>query len=223
MKRSVLIILLILAIILVMLALGFKHRDKIRKRLFLKKPGKDLRSILFVGDSITAGEYCYSYLIKGLLPDKRVDVLAKGGMRTQWMVDNLKKQLQGNRYDRVYIWGGVNDMFSSVSVEKAISNIQQMVDMVNAQGGDAFVITGYDARTFMADDKLKPTSHVPTKEGMIALKNRYIEFQKQLRRSINHATVVPMFDISSSMGSDGIHPNAAAHKIIAQTLLEDIR
>ncbi len=229
MKQRALAIILVLAILLVIVAWicsRSRNNDGIGSKLssiFLKKSGKKISSILFVGDSITEGDYCYSNLIRKQLTDKKVDVLAKGGMRTKWMLDNLKTQLQNNNYDRVYIWGGVNDMFSSVAIKDAISNIQQMVDLVTAHGGEAYVILGYDAKVFMDDNKLKPTSHVPTKEGMVALKNRYIEYQKELRRSIRHATVVPLFDIPSSMGSDGIHPGGTAHKMIAAELMKDIR
>ncbi len=193
-----------------------------RKYWWKTSASKKVNSILFVGDSITAAPYSYSALIKDKFPGKKVDILAKGGMRTQWMLDNLKTQLKNNRYDRVYIWGGVNDMFSAVSFDKALANIQEMVDMVRAQGGNPYVITGYNSKQFMDDDKLKPTSYVPTKEGMIALKNRYIQYQSLIPSRIKNATIVPEFTLSPTNSTDGIHPSAAAHKSIADTLSKNI-
>jgi hypothetical protein len=85
-----------------------------------------LNSILFVGDSITEAQYSYAHLIKKEFPKKDIQVLAKGGMRTKWMLDNLKPLLAKKHFDRVYIWGGVNDMFSAVTIEQAIANLKQM-------------------------------------------------------------------------------------------------
>ena len=180
-------------------------------------------NILFVGDSITAGvNFSYSYLIQKKLSDINVDVLALGGMQTSWMLQNLPAQLAKKKYDRVYIWGGVNDAFSGVTAEKAVANVQAMVDLVNKQGGQAYVIVGYDAQKFMADSKLKPTAYVPTQAGMIALKNKYIAYQSLLKRSVKNAVVVDQFDIDSSHTSDGIHPDGIAQQNIANTLLQNI-
>ena len=187
--------------------------------------------VLFVGDSITAIEYNntpiktnYPYLIKQELEPKgiKIDVLAVGGKGTKWMLDNLILKLKTNKYDRIYIYGGVNDMFSAVTEKSALDNIQSMVNVANQNGADAFVITGYDTKDFMDEDKLKTTSYVPTKAGMVALKNRYISFQNAIPKTIKNATIVEKFDIPSSMTSDAIHPSTKGQKIIAEILLKDL-
>jgi lysophospholipase L1-like esterase len=196
------------------------------------KSSKPLKSILFVGDSITAityqGKpvtYTYPNVIKKEVEPKgvKVDVLAIGGKRTSWMLSSLIEKLKNNSYDRVYIYGGVNDMFSATTIKEALNNIQQMVDLTNSKGGEAFVITGYDTKIFMDDDKLVPTNYVPTKEGMIKLKNRYIDFQNSIGSSIKNATIIPKFNISSKYTSDGVHPSGAGQKMIAESLLQDLR
>ena len=191
---------------------------------------KKVDNILFVGDSITAEFYkgkrvtwVYSSLIKDQLTDKTIDILAEGGKRTEWMLENLPTQLKKRKYDRVYIWGGVNDMFSATTIPQAIANVQAMVDLVVKQGGKAYVIVGYDTKSFMPDSLLKTTDYVPTKEGMIALKNRYLEYQKELPKKIKNAVIVSAFNLSSSMNADGIHPTPQAHKIIAEEILKNIR
>jgi lysophospholipase L1-like esterase len=85
------------------------------------------------------------------------------------------------------------------------------------------VIIGYDAKTFMDNNKLKPTSYVPTKAGMIELKNKYVDYQNSIADTIKGATIVDKFDIPSSMTSDAIHPTPSGQKIIAESLLEDLR
>jgi hypothetical protein len=44
-------------------------------------------------------------------------------------------------------------MFSSVSIENALQNIQKMVDLIKSKGGVPYVIIGYDAKTFMDENK----------------------------------------------------------------------
>lgn len=199
---------------------------------FFGKKAQPIGSVLFVGDSITAIESngkpvtsTYPNIIKSELSSKgvKVDVVAQGGKRTDWILTNLKEKLKTNKYDRVYIYGGINDMFSSVSIESALQNVQKMVDLIKSKGSEPYVIIGYDAKTFMDENKLKPTSYVPTKAGMVKLKNRYIEFQNSIPKAIKGATIVGKFNIPSSMTSDAIHPTPSGQKIIANSLLEDIK
>lgn len=203
-----------------------KFSDYLTEGTFFGASSEDglnlLNSVLFVGDSITAAEFSYANLIKKEYPKKDIQVLAKGGMRTKWMLDNLSLELKRKHYDRVYIWGGVNDMFSAVTIEQAINHVQQMIDMVNSQKGEAYVIIGYDAETFMDKDKLKTTKYVPTKEGMYKLRDRYIEYQNRLEKEVRNAKIVKRFNLSSSYNSDAIHPSPAAHKIIKNIILKNL-
>ena len=199
--------------------------------LIIKKPfGKKLpKSMLFVGDSITAIDYngkpittAYPNLLKKELEPKgiKIDVLAEGGKRTDWLLENLIQKLKTNKYDRIYIYGGINDMFSAVSKTKALSNLQQMVDVSKKNGSDPYVIIGYDAQSFMDEDKLKPTKSVPTKAGMLELKKKYVDYQNTIPNTIKGATIVGKFKIPSSMTTDAIHPTPSGQKIIANALLK---
>jgi hypothetical protein len=181
-----------------------------------------LNSILFVGDSITVADYSYANLIKKEYPQKDIQILAKGGMRTKWMLDNLKPVLDKRHFDRVYIWGGINDMFSATTIENAIGNIQQMVNMVNAQKGEAFVIIGYDTEQFMDKNKLQTTKYVPTKEGMFKLRERYIQFQNRLEKEIRNAKIIKKFNLNTSHTVDAIHPTASAHRTIKSEILKSL-
>ena len=196
-----------------------------------KSVGKTANNILFVGDSITAIEYNgqpvktnYPYLIKQKLEPqgRKVDVLAVSGKTTGWQLSNLIEKFKNNNYDRIYIYGGINDIFSGIPQEEALSNLQQMVDLSNQNGADPYVIIGYDAQSFMDENKLKPTADVPTKAGMIELKNNYVDYQNSIPNTITGATIVDKFDIPSSMNSDGIHPTPSGQAIIAEKLLENI-
>jgi len=204
-------------------------KKRIIQNLKLSKP---MKNILFVGDSITAityqGKpvtYTYPNVVKKELEPKgiKVDVLAIGGKRTSWMLSSLIEQLKNNSYDRVYIYGGINDMFSAVTIKEALNNIQQMVDLINSKGAEAYVIVGYDARVLMDENKLATTSNVPTKAGMIELKNRYIEFQDSIPNGIKNATIIPKANISSSYTSDAVHLSGKGSKIFGDYLLKYIK
>jgi lysophospholipase L1-like esterase len=191
-----------------------------------KKPKaeeKVLKNILFIGDSMTSetwnGQptYTYSYLIKHKLTDKNVDIIAEVGKTTSWMLSNLKTKLAAKKYDRVYIWGGINDIFSGYSQVNAISNIQSMVDLVVAQGGDAYVLIGYTTEKFMTPAVLTASKY------NAAMKPYYVTYQKKLKSSIKHATIVDEFDLSSAYSSDGIHPTVAAHQLIANELMKGMK
>jgi lysophospholipase L1-like esterase len=198
---------------------------------FSNKRTRPVGSVLFVGDSITAIEYngkpittSYPNIIKQQLSSKgtKVDVLAVSGKDTTWQLANLTEKLKANKYDRVYVYGGVNDIFGGVSKEKALANIQKMVDLINRNGAEAYVIIGYNAEKFMDENKLKMTSNIPTKSRLIELKNKYIDYQNSITRIIKNAHIVDRFDISSNMTNDGIHPTPSGQKIIANILLKNL-
>lgn len=171
--------------------------------------GKD-ESILIVGDSHSVdSNFTYSGLIKKNFPD--VKILAVGGMNTQWMKNQLTKELKKNSYDKVVIWGGANDAFSLLSVPTIISNIQEMVDMVNSQGGNAYVIVGFDQKIFSKPGKYGRSRYFTPKQ-MDEGREKYIEIQEQIPNSISNATIIPAFDIDHSHTSDNMHGNSVAHK-----------
>jgi lysophospholipase L1-like esterase len=186
-------------------------------RLKNRKPKK----ILFVGDSISTGSSTYPAKIQKQRSDLDIDVLSKGGMRTSWMLDNLKDKLASNKYDRVYIYGGVNDMFSSVKIDDALSNIQQMVNMINENGADAFVIQGYVIDGFMDLSKFSPSKYVPEVSGFIPLIERYREYQSRIPKTIKNAHFVKPINLGDRTG-DGIHPSGTGQQIIADEILKTI-
>ena len=198
---------------------------------FFSKRTLPVGSVLFVGDSITAIEYnekpittSYPNIIKQQLSPKgtKVDVLAVSGKNTSWQLANLIQKLKTSKYDRVYVYGGVNDIFGGVSKEKALANIQKMVDLIKDNNAEPYVVIGYDAEKFMDENKLKPTGDNSTKAKLIELKNKYIDYQNSITGNIKNANIVNKFDLSSSLTNDGIHPTPKGQKIIANILLKNL-
>jgi lysophospholipase L1-like esterase len=196
-----------------------------------KFKNKNPKNILIVGDSQSAIKtadgkdisFTWSRLLKNSLEPKgySVDVLALGGMPTKWMRDNLPAQLSKKKYDRVYILGGGNDSAnSSIALKTTLDNFQSMVDMANANGADPFIMLGYRIDNFSDYRKMPLTIYVKKQEDWIPYIERRKQIQDNLKR-IKNAGIVPVYDLNG-MTSDGIHPTAQGHKIIAQKMINHI-
>jgi|688.fasta_scaffold223644_3 acyl-CoA thioesterase-1 len=209
--------------------------------VYLTKKGKNKNSenpkigkkILFVGDSQTAivganGKpitFTYPNIIKKELEPQgfTIDVMAKGGMTTSWILDNLPKQLKNNKYDRVYIYGGGNDTSSKVDLDKVtLPNIQKMVDLSIENGADAYVNLGYKVDGFADYKKMPLTPYINKKEDWIPYIERRKELQKKIPNVIKNARFIPIYDLGTKT-TDGIHPTAEGQKIVAENFLKSIK
>ena len=198
----------------------------------------DPKKILFIGDSHTsikdkkgkAVTYTYPNILKKELEPKgyTIDVLALGGMTTQWMLDNLPGQLKNKKYDRVYIYGGANDaMNSSITLEKALSNIQKMVDLSRNNGADVFVNQGYiiegEKGSFGNWKKMSISGTVLKKqEEWIPYVERKKELQRRIPLEIKNANFIAPYDLKGNT-SDGIHANSEGQKMVAKIFSDSIK
>ena len=181
-------------------------------QLKLLVESENMGSILIVGDSHTVDNgVTWSSLMKKNFDN--VTVRAIGGKRTSWMKEQLTDALSKQHYDKVIIWGGSNDAFSLVSINNAISNLQEMVNMVKAQNGTPYVIVGYDNRTFIDPEKMEPTRFAD-KEQMKKYRDKMIQLQSEIGNKITGAVIIPMFGLSNSYTNDNIHGNVSAHRIV---------
>jgi lysophospholipase L1-like esterase len=169
------------------------------------------KKILIVGDSITViSKYTWSGIFQAQRKDLNIEILAKGGEQlTAWMKPNLEARLKTNKYDKVYIYGGVNDCYSGRKTPQILNALQSMVDTVRATGAEAVVVTGYDSEIDMGDNSTKPTKLVKTRAEMEKLLAEYRVFQKSIN-IIKNAIIVPK--ISLGVIGDGFHPSFAQAK-----------
>lgn len=178
-----------------------------------KQPNQpdDIKKILIVGDSISVeSNYTWSGLYKKNRKDLNIEILAIGGKQlTLWMKPELEKKLATTKYEKVYIYGGTNDTFSSKKAQTIINSLQNMVDSVISKGGQAVVVTGYDSNTDMDIQKMPLTAYVKKKEDYIPMLEEYRKYQNLLS-TIKGATIVPK--ISIGILSDGFHPSASQAK-----------
>jgi len=180
-------------------------------------------NILFIGDSLTDIEYkgrptgTYPLIIKKDRPDLFIDVNAEEGKTTAWMLSNLPKYLN-KQYNKVFIYGGVNDAFNpSIKLETAVSNIQKMVNLAIANGAKAYVITGYEPNGFMDYRKMPVTYYVRSKTAYIPLIERYKQLQSLIKSRIKNATIIPKFNLQG-LTNDGTHTTGIGQRKIAETI-----
>ncbi|MFN9953063.1 MAG: SGNH/GDSL hydrolase family protein, partial [bacterium] len=108
-------------------------------------------------------------MIRKARPDLNIDVLAKGGQTTKWMADNLPIKLAAKNYDRVYIYGGVNDAYTAnlKIPDTPVANVQKMIDLIRKDGAEAYVILGYEPIPFMDYRKMPVNRYIRRKEDYI--------------------------------------------------------
>lgn len=173
-------------------------------------------NILFVGDSLTAYSGGWQHQVSRMRQADYTNI-SKGGKRTKWMLQQLKKYpVDSYEYDEVIIYGGINDSFSSVSENETIRNIQEMVYYAKKMGAVPIVIVGYNPKKVIQNTMY--SSEIETK-----CRNRYIALQKRLQTELKQCVVIPMEDtIDRSDSDDGIHLKASGHKKFARWILKNL-
>ena len=186
-----------------------KKEDKPKTDEENKTPAKNnenTKKILIVGDSISVDAgYTWSSYYKKINNKADVEILAIGGKQlTLWMKPELEKKLATTKYDKVYIYGGTNDIFSLKKAERVLSVLQGMVDSVNKTGAQAIVITGYDGERDILIENIPLTRYTRVKEDYIPYLQEYQKYQRLMAGTIKGATIVPI--ISVGVIKDGLHP-----------------
>ncbi len=175
---------------------------------------ENIENYLIIGDSISTYKNGWQDVVSKHYKANCTN-LSIGGKTTDWMLDVLKKHLTKTEthYSKVYIYGGINDMFQFTKIDSAISNVQKMVDLINSKNAKAIVIVGYDTRHVIANTWIKDKTR--EKECI----DRYIAYQKGLLK-IKNATIVPIISMTTADTHDGIHPNASGHKKISNYIIQ---
>ncbi len=201
-----------------------------------KIKNKNPKKILIAGDSQVAIEndkgdritYTYPNILKSQLAPLgyEIDVVAIGGKTTDWIKDNLEKKLAEKKYDRVYLHGGGNDTSNaSIPLERTLSNFQSMVNTINQSGADPFVVLGYKIEgvngRFGNHNIMPLTIYLSRQEDWIPYVEKRKELQRRLSSEIKETNFVPIYDLQQKT-SDGIHPNAEGHRIVAQKIKNSI-
>lgn len=154
--------------------------------------------VLLIGDSLTANPAGWQ---SQLCESKDWDCtnLSVKGSKTKGMLQSLKDQLAKDRsFKQVIIYGGINDIFSHVKVDTAISNVQKMINVCQLYKIKPIIIIGYDPNDINHNTWLK------NKIEEAVIRDRYIEYQYKLSQ-LKGVKIVPVASLKKSDSNDGVH------------------
>jgi acyl-CoA thioesterase-1 len=174
-----------------------------------------MKTILVLGNSLSAGfglksSQAYPALLAKKLRaaglNFQVTNASQTGGTTEGGLERLPAHLK-RKIDIFILELGINDAFRGVPVDQIQNNLQQMIDKVKARNPDVRVlIAGMQLPNYAADDYV------------FAFGKMFAELAAK-----NGASLVPYLldgvagDPSLNL-SDGIHPNAAGQKILAENV-----
>ena len=174
-----------------------------------------MKTILVLGNSLSAGfglksSQAYPALLAKKLHASglnfQVTNASQTGGTTEGGLERLPAHLK-RKIDIFILELGINDAFRGVPVDQIQNNLQQMIDKVKARNPDARVlIAGMQLPNYAADDYV------------FAFGKMFAELAAK-----NGASLVPYLldgvagDPSLNL-PDGIHPNAAGQKILAENV-----
>jgi len=175
----------------------------------------ETKSILVFGDSLSDGfmlkrSQAYPALLAKKLRGaglnfEVINASASGGT-TGGGLERLPPHLK-HRIDIFILELGINDAFRGLSVDEIQNNLQQIIDKVTARNRNVrVVIAGMQLPAYTDDDYVS------------AFGKMFADIATR-----NNAALVPYLlqgvagDPSLNL-SDGIHPNAAGHKILAENV-----
>lgn len=164
---------------------------------------RNRKKFLFVGDSQT--DYIHSYVdqFKELNNNFEIKKISKIGSKTDWMLSELKKDLQENKYGTITIWGGSNDIFAYTNLTEAKKNLTEMFLLVKKSGAKLKVISPVN-KSFYSATK-------PIHQQLIKELEEWLGNQNEIDELIIASTMTR--DISLFQ-SDKLHLNEKGHKII---------
>jgi lysophospholipase L1-like esterase len=173
-------------------------------------------NVLFVGDSLTSYNKGWQHQYSKQR-GADYDNISKGGKRTKWMLEQLKKYPSNSyRYNEVVIYGGINDSFSYVSEDETIYNIQQMVYIAKKMGAVPIVVIGYDPNKV-----IKNTTYSDEVERRC--RNRYIKLQKRMATDLKWCVIIPMdTTITRTDSDDGIHLKSSGHNKFSKWVFQNM-
>src|SRR6201982_471222 len=173
------------------------------------------KAILVFGDSLSDGfmlkrsEAYPALLAKKLraagLNFSLTNASASGGT-TDGVLERLPPHLK-HRINILILELGINDVFHGVSIDQIQNNLQQIIDKVKARNPNArVVIAGIQLPDYAADDYVSAFGKIFVD---LAAKNR-APLVPYLLEGVGGN---PSFNLP-----DGIHPNAAGQKILAENV-----
>lgn len=178
----------------------------------LNKKDLSKASFLFIGDSTTANTNGYVEKIQAKFPSSKIKKIAKVGEKTDWMLNELKKELAtGNKYDVVTFLAGSNDIFSTLRIDKAEANLDEMYSLAKKNGAKVIAITPPN-KSFYPNTNNKHRQ-------LISDFNKWIKGNEKVDVVIDLNSLVAKKEL---FASDFQHINNKGHEILADNYLKKI-
>lgn len=185
----------------------------------LQAQDAELQSILFFGDSITAGlgvdkSQAFPALIQNKIDSlgMRYEVI-NGGLSGETSAGGLRRidWVLQRKIDIMVLELGGNDGLRGIDLTDTKNNLQQIIDKVKAKYPDAYII--------LAGMQVPPNLG---QDYTSEFQNIYPELAEE-----NNLPLIPMIldKIGGSdelMQSDGLHPTPAGHQVIAEIIWETL-
>ena len=178
-------------------------------------PAAQPKAILVFGDSLSGGfmlksSEAYPALLAKKLRAAGLNFLVTNasavGGTTEGGLERLPPHLK-HRIDILILELGINDAFRGVPTDQIQNNLRQIIDKVKARNPDArVVIAGMQLPGYTADDYVSAFGRMFSD---LAAKNRAALVPYLLEGVAGQ----PLLNLP-----DGIHPNAAGHKILAENV-----
>lgn len=163
---------------------------------------------LFIGDSHTSNHKSGWQTIVSKKTGMKMKNVSVSGKTTYWMLEMGVFTIKPN-INYCFVYGGANDMYSSITPEEAVNNIQGIIRICIGNGVRPIVLTGFDPKNTKTPNK----NYIP----------KYIKFQKLLLTTIKDATVIDTRVVLKSDCWDGLcHMTPLGHKKIAEKVILDM-
>jgi len=169
-------------------------------------------SMLFIGDSHTAGSWSYADKVMQLCDNSKSKKIAKVGANTTWISQELDKELQKNKYDLVVILGGANDIFGSLSIDKAKENMNKMLAQINKAGSKSVVINPPSKKFYSG-----------TTDKHRELIKGWSSFLKDHKQPIKFINFEALTQDSNYFAGDNIHVNTSGHKKLSDHFIQKFK
>ncbi len=179
----------------------------------------DKKDALFIGDSLTTYRGGWQDVISKA-KNYNYQNLSIGGKRTDWMVNVLCNNLTTkHQYDTVFIYGGINDIFTYYKASVPLTNVKRMIEHCIKYNVTPIIITGYDP-SIITNTWVK-TYYANGKSLEDSFRKEYKIYQDSLM-CLKNITVIPPIRLLRSDSDDGIHLNASGHKKFSEWILKHL-
>lgn len=186
-------------------------------------------TMLVMGHSGNVGAGNWSEVL-GRKYNMKVINIAIGGKQSADDLKALKQYfvVQPKSPDIVFIYSGLNDMWSGKTVAQVAKNQQSAIDLVRSKGAKrVYLVLGYDGMKVNRGVGTAGFARGTTQQMIEDYKQRFANYQKQVPAMIQNAIIIPVETTierkkmpnsnvySKEFVVDGLHLSGKAHKIFA--------